>query len=139
LRKLVDADLRPFWADELLLARTSLISLGFHAVQIGAALLVGRAVGLEAPWQYYFVFHPLVSILSALPVSLAGLGIREVGYVWFLSSVGHATQDHAAAFALLWFVVLLASSLAGGLVFLLQGASVPALRGTAPSAVEPEV
>jgi uncharacterized membrane protein YbhN (UPF0104 family) len=130
LRKLVDSDLQPLWRDGALLAQTSAISIAFHVVQIGAAWLIGWAVGLEVPWPYYFVFHPLVSIFSALPVSLAGLGIREVGYVWFLSSVGHASQEHAAAFALLWLLVLLVSSLAGGLVFLAEGASVPALRGT---------
>jgi uncharacterized protein (TIRG00374 family) len=137
-RKLVELDLRPFWNDGSLLLATSAVSLYFHVVQIGAALLVGQAVGLEAPWQYYFIFHPLVSIFSALPISLAGLGIREVGYVWFLSIGGTVTQEHAAAFAVLWFAVLLISSLAGGLVFLAEGAEVPALRGARAAEPEPE-
>jgi uncharacterized membrane protein YbhN (UPF0104 family) len=137
-RKLVDVDLRPFWNDVPLLLTTSVVSLVFHVVQIGAAFLVGQAVGLEVPWRYYFIFHPLVSIFSALPISLAGLGIREVGYVWFLSTGAHVSEDHAAAFAVLWFAVLLASSLAGGLVFLVEGAEVPALRGTRAAQPEPE-
>jgi uncharacterized membrane protein YbhN (UPF0104 family) len=137
LRKLMEAELRPFWNDRALLGATSVIGLLFHVVQIGAALLVGHAVGLAVPWTYYFVFHPLVSIFSALPVSLAGLGIREVGYVWFLSSAG-VTEEQAAAFALLWFLVLLISSLVGGVVFLMDGAAVPALRGARAPISEPE-
>jgi uncharacterized membrane protein YbhN (UPF0104 family) len=136
-RKLVELDLRPFWDDVSLLLATSAVSLFFHVVQIGAAFLVGQAVGLEVPWQYYFIFHPLVSIFSALPISLAGLGIREVGYVWFLSTGAGVTEEHAAAFAVLWFAVLLASSLAGGLVFLAEGAEVPALRSTRTAQPEP--
>jgi hypothetical protein len=95
-----------------------------------AALLVGSAVDLGVSWKYYLVFHPLVSIFSALPVSLAGLGIREAGYVWFLSSVSGVPEERAAAFALLWLGVLLVSSAAGGLVFVARGGEVPALRGS---------
>jgi hypothetical protein len=128
VRRLVEADLRRFWRDGGLLARTAAISVFFHVLQIVAVMLVGRAVGLGVPWPYYFVFHPLVSILSALPLSLAGLGIREVGYVWFLSTVESVPHETAAAFALLWLAVLLASSGVGGLVFLAYGGTVPVLR-----------
>jgi glycosyltransferase 2 family protein len=130
VRRLIDVELRPFWVDPKLLVSTSAISLFFHVVQVLAAMLVGSSLGLGVPWTYYFVFHPLVTIFSAIPISVAGIGVREAGYVWFLSSAGNASQERAAAFAVLWFGVLLASSLVGGLVFAADGARIPALRSS---------
>ena len=33
---------------------------------------------MDVDWRYYFVFHPLVTILAAVPISLGGLGIRAL-------------------------------------------------------------
>jgi uncharacterized membrane protein YbhN (UPF0104 family) len=128
LRHMIEVELRLFWRDPRLLLRTAAVSIGFHVVQVATALIAGAAVGLQAPWQSYFVFHPLVTIFSALPVSVAGIGIREVGYVWFLRSLLGVPEERAAAFAIVWLAVLLASSAAGGIVFLATGSSMPRLR-----------
>jgi len=126
--RLVERDLRPFWNDRALLSRTVAVSLGFHVLQTASLILLGDALSMDVDWRYYFIFHPLVSVLSALPVSVAGLGVREAGYAWFLTRQG-VDHDTAIAFGILWFVVLLASSLVGGLVYLASGAAIPTLRG----------
>ena len=127
VNRLVERDLKPFWHDVPLLVRTAGVSVGFHVLQTASLILLGDAVSMHVDWRYYFVFHPLVTVLSALPVSVAGLGIREAGYVWFLRRQ-HVPGDTAIAFGILWFAVLLASSLVGGLVYLWSGAAVPTLR-----------
>ena len=127
INRLVERDLKPFWNDGRLLARTAGISAGFHVLQASSLILLGSAVSMHVDWRYYFIFHPLVTVLSALPVSVAGLGIREAGYVWFLQRQGVA-GDTAIAFGILWFAVLLASSLVGGIVYVWSGAAVPTLR-----------
>lgn len=127
LSRLVQRDLGPFWNDRELLARAAGISVVFHVVQCSSLILLAHALGMALDWRYYFVFHPIVTVLSAIPVSVAGLGIREAGYVWFLKRQG-IDGDMAIAFGLLWFVVLLSSSLVGGLVYLWSGAAVPTLR-----------
>jgi glycosyltransferase 2 family protein len=127
VNRLVERDLKPFWNDRELLTRTAGISVGFHLLQCSSLILLGNAVGMNVDWRYYYIFHPLVSVLSALPVSVAGLGIREAGYVWFLKRQG--IDGHTAmAFGILWFAVLLASSAVGGIVYLWSGAAVPTLR-----------
>ncbi len=124
LRRLVEVELDPFWRDRALLWRAAWVSISFHVLQVVALILLGASISMDLAWQYYFIFHPLVTILSALPISLAGLGIREMGYVWFLERQG-IDNDVAVAFGLLWFVVLLVSSLFGGLVYLTSGSSLP--------------
>lgn len=126
--RLLERDLKPFWEDRGLLVRTAAVSAVFHVLQAASLILLGHAVSMQVDWRYYFIFHPLVSVLSAVPVSVAGLGIREAGYVWFLQRQG-VDHDTAFAFGVLWFAVLLASSLVGGLVYLWNGAAVPTLRG----------
>lgn len=130
-RRLIEVDLAPLWRDRRMLFVTAALSIFFHVCQIGAVILVGEAVGLGVEWTYYFVFHPLVSIFSALPISVAGFGLREVGYVYLLSDVGGVNVDRAAAFSILWFGVLLFSALAGGAVYLFSGEAIPG-RETAP-------
>ena len=124
---LLRGELGPLWSDRPLLARVGVASVGFHLLQCASLVLLGNALSMHVDWRYYFIFHPLVSVLSAVPVSIAGLGIREAGYVWFLQKQG-VPGDTAMAFGVLWFVVLLVSSAAGGLVYLWSGAAVPTLR-----------
>jgi uncharacterized membrane protein YbhN (UPF0104 family) len=135
INRMVEQELGPFWRDRQLLVRTAGISAGFHVLQILSLILLGHALSMHVDWRYYFIFHPLVTVLSALPLSLAGLGIREAGYVWFLERQGVA-DDTAFAFGLLWFAVLLVSSMVGGLVYAWGGAGVPPLRAT-PKADRP--
>jgi uncharacterized membrane protein YbhN (UPF0104 family) len=110
------------------------ISMVFHLVQIAGAVVLVQAVSPATPWRYCFVFHPLVAIVAALPISIAGLGVRESGYVYFLASVQGASQNEAGAFAAAWLAVVTAASAIGGIVFLFSGGRLPRGRGDAGGA-----
>ena len=127
LRRFVEDDLGPFWSDRRMLAAASAVSLVFHLLQIFIQWIVSRSLGLNVPFSYICVFHPLVSALSAIPISLSGIGLREGGYVLFLTQIG-IDRASAVAYGSLWFVVLVVNSLIGGVVFLASGATLPSLR-----------
>lgn len=91
---------------------------------------MSRAVGIEVPLSYIGVFHPLVSAIASIPVSFSGIGLREGGYLYFLTKFG-IDQPSAVAYGVLWLLVIVANSLIGGLVFLASGARLPALRDAA--------
>jgi len=55
----------------------------------------------------------IVNMLIALPVSVAGLGVRESLYIMFLSLLG-VDKDHSFAFSITCFAMNLFWSLAGG-------------------------
>jgi uncharacterized membrane protein YbhN (UPF0104 family) len=116
---------RASWSLERVGSNTAFLSLAFHAVQIAGAMVLVRFVAPETPWRYCFVFHPLVAMISGLPISVAGLGVRESGYVYFLASLQGVPGSHASAFAAAWLVVLISASLIGGTVFLSSGARLP--------------
>jgi glycosyltransferase 2 family protein len=127
IRRFIEGDLGAFWNDRGMLLSTSLVSFFFHMVQISGQWAVSRALGLEVPFSYICVFHPLVSALASIPISMSGIGLREGGYLYFLTKIG-VDQPSAVAYGSLWLLVIVANSAIGGLVFLLSGARLPALR-----------
>jgi len=127
VRRFIEVDLGAFWRDRTMLVGASAVSLVFHLVQILTQLLVSRALGLAVPFSYICIFHPLVSALSAIPITLSGIGLREGGYIWFLRRIG-IDEASAVAYGGLWLLVIVANSLIGGLVFLASGARLPRLR-----------
>ncbi len=130
IRRFVEGDLGPFWTDRSMLLATSTVSFFFHLVQIAAQWIVSRALGIDVPFSYICVFHPLVSAVASIPISLSGIGLREGGYLYFLTKIG-VDQPSAVAYGGLWLLVIVANSVVGGLVFLASGARLPALRDAA--------
>jgi uncharacterized membrane protein YbhN (UPF0104 family) len=110
-------------------AGSTLLSLGVQAGNIILVWLVGLALGAEVPFGYYWVVVPMVTLLTMLPVSVNGMGVRENAMVVFLAPLG-VPDSTATPLALLWFLVFLVASLAGGLVYLLGRFERPA--ATAP-------
>ena len=78
---------------------------------------LGLSLGLDIPVGYYCILGPLVSLLTLLPISVNGMGVREVGTVILLAPLG-VDADSAKTLAFLWFAVTVAVSLLGGLVYL---------------------
>jgi uncharacterized membrane protein YbhN (UPF0104 family) len=91
-------------------------------VQVGNVVvvwLIGVALGLPiSPW-YYGVLVPLVTLLTLLPVSVNGMGLREAGTVLLLAPLGVGEAD-AVTLSFLTFAVYTAASV-GGVFFYLFG------------------
>jgi uncharacterized membrane protein YbhN (UPF0104 family) len=130
VRRLVEDDLEPFWGDTRLLLTVAAVSLVFHLTQVSVQWVLSRAVGIGLPFSYCLIMHPMLSVMIALPVSVGGFGVREGGYLYFLTRLG-VDGSAAVTMGLLWFAVTAASGLVGGLVFLASGAELPRLRAPA--------
>ena len=100
----------------LLLATTGL-SLVIQAANVGVVWLVGRALGLPVPGAYYWILVPMVTLLTLLPISVNGMGVREGGMAVFLKPLG-IDEGSALTLGFLWFAVFTAASLVGGGVYL---------------------
>lgn len=98
------------------------LSFLFHFFQLALQVIVAHAISLEAPIWYLTVCIPLINIMSGLPISFAGLGVREGGYVMFLTLVG-VDREQALAFGLLWSAIVLGANVMGGLALLLAPAT----------------
>jgi uncharacterized membrane protein YbhN (UPF0104 family) len=78
------------------------------AADIGVDLSIGNAV----------ILMPLVTLVSIVPISIAGWGVRESAMVVALGLVGVAAS-HAFALSVLFGLVTMASGIPGGLLWLL--------------------
>lgn len=95
------------------------ISFVFQIGVIVCVWLLATALRIDMPFFAFCVFVPLISILEALPVSIYGLGLRDAGYVFFLTRLGHP-DEQGLSLALLYVIVTLIYSSVGGILFALR-------------------
>jgi uncharacterized protein (TIRG00374 family) len=98
-------------------------------IQVGgvyANILVAKSIGLQTTngWLDFLVFIPAISLISMNPISVAGTGWREYSYQVLFKSVG-ASELSAAALGLLWLGVMVATSLPGGIIYILKSNADP--------------
>jgi uncharacterized membrane protein YbhN (UPF0104 family) len=111
-RTLVERDLEPYRNDSTLLTSSMAVAGVFHLTQIVSQIFVARALALDIPWPFFFVFVPMVNIAGMLPISVSGVGVREACYWYFLGLVG-VGREPAIAYGLLSSAIVLVGGLAG--------------------------
>lgn len=113
-----------------------LASLFCLAASYAAFAAAARAWGSEVPWSHFFAVLPVVDALSALPVTVQGLGVREQVFLAVFPT--GATSHHAQVLAvsLTGFAVQSLWALLGGA--LLAWESLPVFsRRTARANITP--
>jgi len=116
VRRLIDAS-RMYRDRPLLLLGTTGLSVVVQVANVVTVWLIGEAIQAPVPGSYYWIVVPMVSLLTLLPVSVNGMGIREGGMVLFLAPLG-INEGTALTLAFLWFAVFATASLCGGAVYL---------------------
>jgi uncharacterized membrane protein YbhN (UPF0104 family) len=103
------------------LLRSLGVGVLFNVLLIAANVLIGAALGTDLPPQYYMIFVPLTSLVLILPISFAGLGVREGAYVFLFSQAG-MTQEVALSLSLLVYALgTVSPGLIGGVIYVLRG------------------
>lgn len=81
--------------------------------------LISKALRLSIPLPYFFLFVPLIHVISMIPISLSGLGVRE-GITVFLFAKAGVGSASALGLSLTWFLMVVLASLPGGVIFLTE-------------------
>ena len=92
---------------------------------------VGRAVGIEQPLLVWMSFVPMIAVAGVLPITFAGIGVRDYLLFLFLGSSLEGGADRLAALSLLLLSYTLFSALIGGCVYLFYRAN-PVSRVSPP-------
>ena len=90
-----------------------LVSIPSQACIVLMGYCILRAMHLQPPLLAFCSILTMVNMLIALPISIAGLGVREQLFRTFLALV-HIDKDTAYTFSITFFVLNLAWSLLGG-------------------------
>ena len=101
-----------------------LVVLAAQGVRLWTHWWCARALGIEVSAGALFLAVPLVAVAAGLPISVGGLGVREGSGVLLLTPLGIA-QPEAVAMEFLAWLVGVATSLVGGLIFLTGREGVP--------------
>lgn len=120
---------RLFCDNKRVIGQVILVAVGTQLVNCVLFYLAGAAVGIDLSLQRWLSFVPIVLAASALPISIAGIGVREYLLVLFLGAIGGVESESALAASFVTFSIILTVCLTGGLLYIFYKpkASSPAL------------
>lgn len=93
------------------------LSIIFHALVIIIHILLGHALNLDINITYFLILYPVTAIISSLPISLNGIGIKEISYIYLLNQIS-IEPSKTLVFVLCWNLIVLISSLLGAIFFI---------------------
>ena len=123
LRRVRDA-IAAYCARPWTLLAAIVLTLVGQTIVILAFWLLGRDLGINAGLAYYLFAFPVMWVVGAVPISIAGLGIVEAGTVGLFCRLTGAPAEQVLALAFCQRFIWILASLPGGLVHLL-GAHLP--------------
>jgi uncharacterized protein (TIRG00374 family) len=107
-----------------LLLTLLLQSLALQLLFVGVAWCIGRALSLDAPFLAYLTFVPLIGVISGIPVTPGGLGLREGASVHLWGLLG-VVAEKAFLLGFLPYLILVCWGIPGGILFLFHKAGTP--------------
>jgi glycosyltransferase 2 family protein len=97
----------------------SVVAPAMLVMGLGRALMdyfMARSLGVVLPFHYFIIFSTVVSLVTVLPITIAGLGLREVTFTGLFAMAG-VSQALAVSISLLSFSLSLWVCLAGGIAY----------------------
>jgi len=100
-------------------------ALSFFAQAVGILIIYGLAVAMGIPgigvWMF-FIFEPIIFIVTALPISVGGWGVQEVLYRELFGRFGGIDPNQAIALSVLFKLSMILMSIPGGVLFAMGAA-----------------
>ena len=94
------------------------ISISSWFVSISASYVLSLSLGLNIPFEFFFLVHPIITLLDILPISVSGIGTRELVLI-FLFSFYSVPAETAIAFGIIYMLIAYwAIALIGFLIYL---------------------
>jgi uncharacterized protein (TIRG00374 family) len=98
------------------LIQSVLLSLILQSLTILIYFLLSQSLHLTIPLMYIFLFFPIINMVSLIPITLGGLGLREGMTIYLFQKIG-VESAHAMGLSLTWYFILILSSMLGGIIF----------------------
>lgn len=87
-------------------------ALGVQLSQVASALLLLKAMSVNSQFSEYILLFLFSSIVTIVPVTIGGLGARELSFLWG-QNVLHVEINSAITLGLLFFLITVLSSFVG--------------------------
>lgn len=92
------------------------LSIALQVSRAAVQWLLALGLGLHLPLRPFLLVVPIASVFASLPVTFAGLGLREAVYLVLFEMVGIDHKD-AVALGLLYFATTMLAGLTGVIAF----------------------
>ncbi len=116
--------------DPSLAGRPLVLSCLTQTTLIASVYSIGVLDGAQtAPLWAYVLFLPVIFLLIQLPISVAGLGVREAAFVSLFGAVGIAAEASLAV-SLTFFALAVINNIAGAAFYMLRGDGAAAPKST---------
>lgn len=102
------------------LGRSYLVSILFNLTLIAMNIFIGWGLGVKASLVQYAIFVPITSLVLIIPLSFAGLGVREEAYRQLFGQVGVPGETAVAMALLVYFFGNVCTGFIGGLIYLIR-------------------
>lgn len=96
-----------------------ILSISFQFIDIVITYLIAKSIGIVIPFVAVAAIVPIVYLMTILPISLGGLGVRESILVILLSRFGIISSD-AIMLSFLVYFVRISVGACGGLIELYE-------------------
>lgn len=110
--KQLSRDLVETLTDELHGPKIMLFSVLAQLIPVFALKLIAAGSGVDIDWTTFLIIGPMTMLVSAVPLSFAGWGLREGALVYMLQTYGIAPST-ALGISLLFGALMLLASLPG--------------------------
>jgi len=79
---------------------------------------LSKAFFLKTDIFYFFILVPIIQFIATLPITIAGMGTREVASVYFFSKIG-IDKSAALSLSFAFLFINIITSLLGGLIYVM--------------------
>lgn len=85
------------------LMATFSLSVILQFINFFAVFILARGLSINITFSVLIIFMPAIVLISFVPLSISGIGIREGAFAFFLGAVG-ISADRAVTLSLAWFL-----------------------------------
>ena len=104
-------------SDRAIISATFILSICYQLVSISISYCVAMAINLHIPVISFLTLVPLVWIVTMIPVSFGGLGLRELSFIYLLAQI-NIPKEGALIVSLGTYGALITSGIIGMFFFL---------------------
>lgn len=98
---------------------SSLLYICFYQISlIFVVYLVFRAYGYDIPFIQHFALYPIIAILTMIPISVGGFGVREGFFVYFYSFLGVPADTAVSVSLANYTIMVMIPAACGGVIYL---------------------
>jgi uncharacterized protein (TIRG00374 family) len=96
------------------------LSLIFQFIRVMSTYVVSLSLNLDVNIVYFFIYIPIIMVITAIPISVAGIGVRESAFIYFFSMAGLSASG-ALTLSVLLYALVIISTIPGGIIYLIDG------------------